>query len=52
MIEGISTWRYISYYRCGSCGEVWTIDRREPGSPKMTIVTDRDDPTKPPIGFP
>jgi len=52
IIEGISTWRHISYYRCASCGEVWTIDRRDPGNPKMTIVTEHDDPTKPLIRLP
>jgi len=39
MLEGMSTWRYISYYRCAVCGHVWSIDRSDPGNPKVVSVT-------------
>jgi uncharacterized Zn finger protein len=47
-LDGISTWRDVSYYRCWTCGHVWSVNREDPENPKIVAVTESEAvPTEP-----
>ena len=38
LLEYTSTLAYVYYYRCDSCGHVWTLDRNNPNAPPKPVT--------------
>ncbi len=41
LLENASQHAYVEYYRCDTCGHVWSHDKKNPDGPPNHITTPR-----------
>jgi uncharacterized Zn finger protein len=47
-LEGSSDGSIVDYYRCDTCGQVWTVSKVHPQAPPKTVVRGRTPVSGPP----